>query len=296
MHALTLLLDACSPATLEEAAAAAAGTEDRLSSVGSGDAPSAESSTLPFVQGAPGASWGEADERCRPVSPKPPSVAVRRARAAWQGSPGSAETPAGLRIWTPRQRSEHECWDLGRARRGEDDSAHPALGSGRAGSGSQGSSDPPRMESLREGSLQDASAAEEPKGSMYVPSPRDGSANVPGGESMEPDLAWPAPPQMHARSGARGIHCSGDDFMRQSSKVGDLALSSLDYPQRAALAHAICSMSTTWSEQVWPASCLTVTLTLTLLLCLLACCRPLAWAAAACRAPARPTLGRCSSA
>ena len=225
MHGLILALTACSPATLGEAAAAAAGTEDGLSIMGSGDAPSAESSTQPFVRGA---SRAEADEQIRLVFQGTPTIAMRRPKPAWQGSPGSSGTPAGIRVWTPQQDSEHERWELGRAPSGEDGGAQPASGPSRAGSGSHGSVDPKRMEPLREGLMLDESLAEEPgKGVMHAPPPRDGSADAPEGGGLEPDLAWPAPPERHERPGARGDHRSGEDLVRQSSKVWELALSSV---------------------------------------------------------------------
>lgn len=185
--------------------------------MGSGDAPSAESSTLPCVRSA---SRAEADEQIRLAFQGTPTVAMRRPKPAWQGSPSGSGTPAGIRVWTPQQNSEHERWDLGRAPSGEDGGVHPASGSGRAGSGSQGSNDPTRMEPLRETPTLEA---EEPKGVVHAPC--DGIADAPEGGGMEPDLAWPAPPEMHARSGARGVHRSGEDLVRQSSKVGDPALS-----------------------------------------------------------------------
>lgn len=212
-----LSLASCSPATLAEAAGAAAGTEDGLSSVGSADAPSAESSTQPFVRGA---SRAEADEQIRLAFQGTPTLAMRRPRAAWQGSPGSSGTPAGIRVWTPQQNSEHERWDLGRAPSGEDGGTHPASGPGRAGSGSHGSTDPARMEPLREGPMLDASLAEEPKGAVPAPPPRDGSANAPDDIEVEPELAWPAPPERHERLVARGVH-RGEELVRQSSKVGE---------------------------------------------------------------------------
>ena len=207
-----LSLASCSPATLGEAAAAAAGTEDGLSSVGSADAPSAESSTQPFVRAA---SRAEADEQIRLAFQGTPTIAMRRLKAPWQGSPNGS---AGIRVWTPQQNSEHERWDLGRAPSGEDGGADPATGPGRTGSGSHGSNDSARMEPLREGPMLEASLAEEHKGVVHAPPPCDGSANAPADEAMEPDLAWPAPPQTHDRPGARGV-----DLVRQSSKVGDLA-------------------------------------------------------------------------
>ena len=214
-----LSLASRSPATLAEAAGAAVGTEDGLSSVGSADAPSAESSTQPFARAA---SRAEADEQMRLAFQGTPTTAMRRPKAAWQGSPSGSGTSAGIRVWTQQQTSEHERWDLGRAPSGEGGGANPTSGSGRAGSGSRGSTDPTRMEPLRKGPLLEASLAEEPKGVVHAKPPCDGSADAPVGGGMEPKLAWPAPPQIHERPGARGVTCSGEDLVRQSSKVGHL--------------------------------------------------------------------------